>query len=97
MEQNTNQNSCEVCKGHMGNCSGKYHHQYGLLRWVLVIVVVYMIFSLGMKVGEFKGMLGGEYGGGSYRHGYGKMMRGGQWDVVTPTATAQPAPAVLKN
>ena len=74
MEGN-NQNVCDVCGSGNGRC-GKCGHYCGfggrhILRWILGIIIITWVFSLGMKFGEFKSVFGGEYGG----YGYNRMMR----------------------
>lgn len=74
---------CMWCSGH-GWHSGKYW----VLRWIILIIILLVVFSLGVKVGYFKAILGGygKYGGygyyehpmmGGYYGGYGPMMNGG--------------------
>lgn len=70
-------NMCEneLCKKWC--CSEKKHI---LLRWILGIVILVVVFSLGIKIGEFKSALFG-YGsfngcGGLYNTGYPMMFRG---------------------
>lgn len=81
-----NKNMCEVCNNHSGKCCGRFHQQYCILRWVLIIVVVLMIFSLGMKVGEIKGMFESQYGSlhRNVRYGFGPMMYQGGWNTAVP-------------
>ena len=98
-----NKNVCNVCEHGMGmgKCCGKYHHQYHLLRWFLAIVLVCMIFSLGMKVGQFKAMFESQFEG-SYGHmRYGQNMmyyRGGFEGVPTgQVIISQPASPTIKK
>ena len=48
-----------------GNCGeghGGGHHRHFLLRLIIGIVILMIVFSLGVKIGEFKGMYGDAYG-----------------------------------
>ena len=88
---------CGMCKGHnmSGTCCGGHHMGIYVLRWILGIIIILMIFSLGVSIGEFKGevMGGGSIYRGSmmydgYNGGYAlPMMR------VTTGTTATPAVA----
>ena len=87
-----NQNMCAHCD-QSGKCTGKYHCHGHILRWVLFAFVLMMVFSCGVKIGEFKAELGGDYGyrqGGMMRGGYGyqPMMYQGGWVTSTQTAPA---------
>jgi hypothetical protein len=73
-----------------GMCGGYYTngHRMGitLLRWLLGIIVILMVFSLGVSIGEFKGEVMG--GGMMYRH---NMMYGNEMPMmVTGSAVATP-------
>ena len=46
--------------GQVCNCCG--HHPYLILRWILGIVIIVLVFTFGMKIGELKASL--EYGYG---------------------------------
>jgi hypothetical protein len=88
MEENKNQDMCYVCNNHSSKCCGRFHHQYHVLRWVLIFIIMVMVFSVGVKIGEFKSMLGGEFGG--YRHmryEYGPVMYQ-TWDSAVPVSGA---------
>ncbi len=58
MEGNSNQNACNVCgsgNGRCGKCGnmcgfGGYH----ILRWVLGVLIISWVFSIGVKFGEIK-------------------------------------------
>ena len=80
---------CHACKGQKmcgrccgGHCCGGGRHL--LLRWLLGLLILVIVFWLGLKIGEFKGVFGG-YGGnysGMPRHmrSFNKpMMRSGYW------------------
>ena len=63
------QQNCEGHKCHGGMCGGMCgcshaHMAFRVLRLVLGIIVILMVFSLGMKIGEFKS----EFGGGGLWH-----------------------------
>ncbi|MFZ2522704.1 MAG: hypothetical protein WAX44_04255 [Minisyncoccia bacterium] len=65
-------NVCEVCgsgNGKCGMCGGVCGvGGYGLVRWILGIIIITWVFSIGMKIGELKGMLdGGGYGHSKYK------------------------------
>lgn len=79
--------SCEQCSA--GECGGGYgmgcHQMYGmgcrgrhhLLRWILGIAILAIVFSAGIKLGEFKERMAEVYGnGGGYSTGYNMMQRG---------------------
>jgi hypothetical protein len=82
---------CPMC-GH-GMC---HHHRFFWLRWLLGIVILALVFSVGIKVGEFKG----EFGNGHFgsRGGYNMMYRQGSpmmrtYNQVQPWGTVQVSPA----
>lgn len=56
-----------------GWCGGT--HKFAILRILLLIGIIWIVFSLGVKIGEFKGEFGGGYGRYS-------MMRGGYYGGV---------------
>jgi hypothetical protein len=86
MEENKNE-MCYVCNSHSNKCCGKYHHQYGILRWFLFIVAVMMVFALGMKVGQLQGLLESELG--SYGHmRFNNPMMYQVWGESVPTTGA---------
>jgi hypothetical protein len=92
---NSNMNHGQGCK--CGVCNGGYYtngHRMGftLLRWLLGIIVILMVFSLGMSIGEFKGeiMGGGMYGRDMmYQRAYAVPMMG--TTVVSPAVPVTPA------
>ncbi len=63
-------NMCEVCgsgDGRCGNCGNMCGYRgNNLLRWLLGIIIITWIFSIGMKFGELKSSLD--------RSGYGNHM-----------------------
>jgi hypothetical protein len=86
---NQGQNTCGMCGG-CSHCHGG-HHRFHLLRWVLGLVIILMVFSFGVQIGEFKSAFenGQGYSGGHMmRYGYQpNMMYGsGQIQVVAPSA-----------
>ncbi|MFZ2621273.1 MAG: hypothetical protein WAX85_03160 [Minisyncoccia bacterium] len=97
MEANHNKNACEVCGSGYGRC-GTCGHACGfggghILRWILGIIIISWVFSIGMKVGELKSELGGSSG-----YGYRNMMYRGQADWVGaggPMMFTQTIPATV--
>ena len=93
-ENEQQQNYCgHKCQNGMCGCAG-HHMGFHVLRWVLGIIVIFMVFGFGVQIGEFKSALenGGAYG---YHHGmmYGEMMPanmyyGGQTGQTTVTTQA---------
>lgn len=73
MQENNNGGMCQVCgagvNGRCGACgmSNRYfgHH---VLRWVLGILIISWVFSIGMKIGELQAMveMNSPYGYGSH-------------------------------
>ena len=65
MEENMNKNVC-VC-----------HNRYYLLRWFLGLLIIILVFSVGVQLGEIRGYLGsdGYWPHGSYGNygGFGRM------------------------
>ncbi len=60
-----------------GSCMHGMHpmwspHRFMLLRLILGLIILGMVFMIGMKIGEFKGMYGSEnfggYEGDNYHH-----------------------------
>lgn len=82
-----------------GMCAhGTCHSHYLLLRWVLGIIILIMVFSIGYTFGELKGEYGyGQYGGWGGRGNYGMMPNLGNkhyfFMQVPGTNTPSPAPA----
>lgn len=69
-------NMCENGSCKKWCCGGKKH---GWLCWILGIVILIVVFSVGMKIGEFKGAIfgyGGFNGCGTVRTGYPMMFNG---------------------
>jgi hypothetical protein len=85
-------NMCEVCgsgDGRCGNCGNMCGYgRNNLLRWLLGIIIITWVFSIGMKFGEIKGAM--ERGG--YGYGMGghmkvmPMMGGASYSVSTMSA-----------
>jgi hypothetical protein len=67
---------CEVCGSGYGRCGMCGNvcgvGGYGLVRWVLGILIIVWIFSIGMKIGELKG----ELRSSGYGYGHKQYMRG---------------------
>lgn len=70
---------CDNCGGR--NCCHPRHRPYHILRWLLGIIIIFMVFSIGMSIGEFKGAVGRDYGYGRMMRGYPQMYYGGSEDV----------------
>lgn len=94
-----NNNESMVCKscGHGGMCCGNHayggglgggHHRFFILRMLLGIIILVIVFSVGVKVGELKGQLEGRYGD------YGMM--GGNY-FYNRYAPGQPMPMMYYN
>ncbi len=60
--QHNHDGVCNHC-GCGGNYGGR-HMRHGVLRVVLGLIIVYMVFSLGLKIGALEN----EVGGNSYPH-----------------------------
>lgn len=83
---------CGMCEGQCGasmecggyTCGMGCQHMYGmrcggrhyLLRWVLGIVILVLVFVAGIKLGEFRGLMGGNDG-----YGY-RMMNGRGYNAM---------------
>lgn len=68
-----------MCEGCMhGFCGGGH----GALRWVIGALILIMIFWMGMRIGELKSEMYGDYGYGRYGN-QTRMMRGG-YNVYGP-------------
>lgn len=82
-----------MCGG-MNGCGG-HHMGFHILRWVLGIIIILMVFSFGVQIGEFKSAFeGGQYGSrGMMRYNYGYQqpvnMMYGYGGVVPASATVQ--------
>lgn len=101
--QDNNQNVCEVCGSGNGRC-GKCGNMCGfggnhILRWILGIIIITWIFSIGMRFGELKAQLDQSY---QYGHRAMPMMysAGQTWPAgdgnVTFTTSAIPAAGMMK-
>ena len=83
------ENTCSACNMHNGgNCcgcgsthqcggmmGGYYKHKF--LKKILVLVVMIIVFNLGLKIGELKGMLRSSVVGHGMMLQYGNQMMGG--------------------
>ena len=92
-----------------GGCHGHHHGACTFFRWLLGVLIILIVFGLGMKIGEFKGLVrGGDFGYGGYGRtsmfGYPqqmmnqmyRMMPGawsGNWSDLPNGASGQVAPA----
>lgn len=92
--EDKNRNVCDVCGSGMDGRCGKCGHACGfggrhILRWILGIIIIFWVFSIGMKIGEFKSALEGNspYYYSHIRYGGMPMMYGsgffdGSSDVI---------------
>ena len=71
MENNMTCHSCGQEGMGGSNCCGQSHHRHFLLRMLLGIAIIMIVFSVGVKIGEFKGMFDNE-GFGGYRMMHGQ-------------------------
>lgn len=96
---NQNNNVCDTCGSGNGRC-GKCGNMCGfggnhVLRWILGILIITWVFSIGMRFGEIKAYLN-QAGYGSYNHKYkvmpmmGGASYGGNTDTVYFTQSAMP-------
>jgi hypothetical protein len=77
----------------MGACchAGGKHF---LIRWILGVAILFIVFSIGMKIGEFKASIEGSYYGFD---GFGRhrtMMWGGYGD---PNDYYYPGPGMMRG
>lgn len=98
-------NMCEVCGSGAGKC-GRCGNMCGfggnhILRWVLGILIIVWVFSIGMKFGEIKAYLDqAGYGRGNHMYYRAMPMMGGGagWQTGTNevyfTQAVPTAPAV---
>ena len=64
--QGGNNSMCSGNNCHSGAGNGNWgggHHRSFFLRMLLGIIILVIVFSVGVKVGELKGMLESQYGG----------------------------------
>ena len=87
IKNNNHQNHehCEMCSHHdcgknkmcgMGFCG--YNMKHRVLRWILGILIIFLLLWLGMRIGEFKAMCGSGFNRvGLYNQvgGFGPGMR----------------------
>lgn len=90
-------NMCDVCgsgDGRCGNCGNMCGYgRNNLLRWLLGIIIITWVFSIGMKFGELKGAM--ERGGyGNHMYYKAMPMMGGAWGSTDYTLSTISAPAV---
>ncbi len=75
------QKACNMFTCGTGGSCGHGNNKFFVIRWVLGILIILIMFSLGMRIGEFKGALEQNagygrmmnYGGGYYNQGYPMM------------------------
>lgn len=97
-----NKNTCDVCGSGNGRC-GECGNMCGwrgnnLLRWLLGIIIITWIFSLGMRFGEVKAyMEQNGYGNNHmyYRSGVMPMMGGASYGAGDFTVSTLAAPAMM--
>ncbi|MBX4205150.1 MAG: hypothetical protein KW788_03120 [Candidatus Doudnabacteria bacterium] len=93
MEKNTKEKSGVVCV--CDNCQTPgYHsfHRFFLLRWLLGILILAMVFGVGFKLGEFKGMFDpettwGMHDGTRFNHMYYQYQTQSPLPSQTSTST----------
>lgn len=95
-EQNHHQVSTvgkTTCSCGMGcNCSCHCHSGHRLLRWVLGLFILFFVFAVGVKIGEFIMQIRYLVGSNSYGDGYHMMMHNqGYMGAGAPTTTTLPA------
>lgn len=75
--KHSNGHTCTVCHGdhHAHGPMCMWHHggKHVLIRWILGIAIVGIVFSVGVKIGEFKESVERNYYGGFGGH---DIMRG---------------------
>ena len=95
-DKKMDKNYCEVCGSGMDGRCGRCGHYCGfrgghILRWVLGIIIIVWIFSIGVKFGELKAYLeGGEYGYPHMRYNVMPMMygNGGYFESSAPAGAS---------
>lgn len=60
---------CPCCRGYK---YGTWGHGHYFARWLLGLIILGIVFSLGVKIGEFRGYYGGDFG--LYEFGHHRMM-----------------------
>lgn len=71
-QKNNSEHGKEECGW---KCFYGHGHKYFLVRWILGIIILAIVFSIGMMAGELKGYLRSGYGYDGYG-GHFRMMRG---------------------
>lgn len=100
-------NMCDVCgsgDGRCGQCGNMCGYRgNNLLRWLLGIIIITWIFSIGMKFGEMKAyyeQAGYGYGMGGHMYRAMPMMGGAEYTVSTmaaPTVKAGTVQLIKSN
>ncbi|HLC44949.1 MAG TPA: hypothetical protein VJK50_03855 [Patescibacteria group bacterium] len=69
-EQDANWCPCPNCKGYGKYGMYHYGHKFFLLRILLMLIILGIVFAVGVKIGEFKSEIRGDYGfyGGMGKH-----------------------------
>ncbi|MEK7195305.1 MAG: hypothetical protein AAB655_01265 [Patescibacteria group bacterium] len=65
---------CPVCHGmhgHLGCWGYGGHGRHFLLRIIIMLAIIALVFSVGVKLGELKSYFGGGYYGNLMMRGYG--------------------------
>lgn len=88
---------CEHCREHGWRGMHGYGHRFFLLRLLLGLIILGLVFFIGLKIGEFKGAVEGEFGwneGGYHMRGiYPPMWMGYPYREPLPLGTpAAPQP-----
>ena len=109
MEENKSMNGCQsgMCQSKSGCCGCGGHKR--LLRWALGLFILGFVFCAGVRVGEFKVLMGyGGYDGFGGEQNFGRMMQWGgagyyrgnigntmmqRWSGAVPPQTATASPA----
>lgn len=80
--------NCGGCWGH--GMRGQGHGGF-LARWFLGLIILWVVFWVGVKIGEFKEEFGGGYGGRHMRYDYGNQMYQNmmQWQKAQEPAKIQ--------
>ena len=92
-------NMCKVCGSGDGKC-GECGNTCGwkgnnLLRWLLGIIIITWVFSIGVRFGEMKSYLEQSgYGRGHMRYYPGPMLGGSTWETASFTGSTRPAGTV---
>ena len=85
MEKNTKDTmkycSCQNCQ-----IPGVYNSNYFWLRCFLVVIIIFMVFGLGLKVGEYQGFFESQRDNGFETYRHSRMPNFYYNQAVTPVA-----------